>query len=122
MTSPSKKLTESHDVVHGLIGPLQLAIHVVQNRHTGTQKSPWDKTNKGNYHLIKTMYCMSFVGLAPVRLFRPSMAVLYHVNGKLQLSDILFIRSSMLMKKTKFCKQKCYFLPFFCPADHPVAH
>ena len=28
------------------IGPLQLAIHVVQNRHAGTQKSPWDKTNK----------------------------------------------------------------------------
>ena len=29
--------------------PLQLAIHVVQNRHTGEQKSHWDKTNKGNY-------------------------------------------------------------------------
>ena len=83
MTSPSKKPTKSHDVVHGLIGPLQLAILVVQNRHTGTQKSPWDKTNKGHYHFI-TMYCMSFVGLAPVRLLRPSMAVLYHVNGKLQ--------------------------------------
>ena len=27
---------------------------------------------------------MSFVGLAPVRLLRPSMAVLYHVKGKLQ--------------------------------------
>ena len=27
------------------IGPLQLAIHVVQNRQAGEQKSPWDKTN-----------------------------------------------------------------------------
>ena len=26
------------------------------------------------------------------------------------------------MKVTKFCKQKCYFLAFFCPADDPVAH
>ena len=25
------------------------------------------------------------------------------------------------MKATKFCKQKCYFLAFFCPADDPVA-
>ena len=30
-----------------LIGPLQLAIHVVQNRHAGEQKLHWDKTNKG---------------------------------------------------------------------------
>jgi len=29
------------------IGPLQLAIHAVQNRHVGEQKSHWDKTNKG---------------------------------------------------------------------------
>ena len=28
----------------------------------------------------------------------------------------------MLMKAAKFCKQKCYFLAFFCPADDPVAH
>ena len=28
------------------IGPLQLAIHMVQNRHAGEQKSHWDKTNK----------------------------------------------------------------------------
>ena len=28
-----------------LIGPLQLGIHVIQNRHGGEQ---WDKTNKGN--------------------------------------------------------------------------
>ena len=32
--------------VEGSIGPLQLAIHVVQNRHAGEQKSHWDKTNK----------------------------------------------------------------------------
>ena len=29
-----------------IIGPLQVAIHVVQNRRTGEQKSHWDKTNK----------------------------------------------------------------------------
>ena len=29
------------------IGPLQVAIHVVQNRRTGEQKSHWDKTTKG---------------------------------------------------------------------------
>ena len=28
------------------IGPLQLAIHVVQNRHAGEQKSHWDMANK----------------------------------------------------------------------------
>ena len=27
------------------MGPLQLAIHVVKNRHAGEQKSHWDKTN-----------------------------------------------------------------------------
>ena len=26
----------------------------------------------------------------------------------------------MLMKVTKFSKQKCYFLTLFCPADNPV--
>ena len=46
-----------------MIGPLQLAIHVVQNHHTGEQKSRWDKTNKENYHL---KLCMSFVCLVPV--------------------------------------------------------
>ena len=30
---------------------LQLAIHVVQNHHAGMQKSHWDKTDKGNYHI-----------------------------------------------------------------------
>ena len=29
-----------------LIGPLQLAIHVVQDRHAGEEKSHWDKTKK----------------------------------------------------------------------------
>ena len=28
----------------------------------------------------------------------------------------------MLMKAAKFCKQKCYFLPFFCPANHSMAY
>ena len=64
-----------------LIDPLQLSIHVAQNRHVGTQKWHWEKTNKGNYHL---KLCVPFVGLTLVRLLRPNMAVLYHVNGKLQ--------------------------------------
>ena len=29
-----------------IIGPLQLAIHVVQNPYAGEQTSHWDKTNK----------------------------------------------------------------------------
>ena len=32
------------------ISPLQLAIHVVQNRLAGEQKSHWDKPNKETYH------------------------------------------------------------------------
>ena len=34
------------NLISGPIGPLQLAIHVVQNRHVGEQKSHRDKTNK----------------------------------------------------------------------------
>ena len=64
-----------------LIGPLQVAIHVVQNRRTGEQKSHCDKRNKGNYHL---KLCMPFVCLVPVRLLLTSTAGLYHVNGYLQ--------------------------------------
>ena len=60
------------------VGPLQLVIHMVQNRRAGEQKSHWDKTNKENYHL---KLCMSFVCLVPVRLLLSSVAVLYHVNG-----------------------------------------
>ena len=61
-----------------IIGPLQLAIHVVQNRRAGEKMSHWDKTNKENYHV---QLCMSFVCLVPVRLFLFSVAILYHVNG-----------------------------------------
>ena len=60
------------------IGPLQLANHVVQNCRTGEQKSHWDKTDKGNYHL---QLCMPFVCLVPVRILLSGTAVLYHVNG-----------------------------------------
>ena len=34
------------------IGPLQLAIHVVQNRQAGEQKSHWDKTKKQKTEII----------------------------------------------------------------------
>ena len=60
------------------IGPLQLDIHVVQNRHVGEQKSHWDKTNKGNYYL---KLCLPFVCPVAVRRLLSSMAVLFHVNG-----------------------------------------
>ena len=44
----------SREVSHAfinLIGPLQLAIHVVQkNRNAIEQESHWEKTNKENYH------------------------------------------------------------------------
>ena len=67
-----------------VIGPLQVSIDVVQNRHIGTQTSHWDKTNKGNYHLE---LCVPFVGLAPMRLLRASMPVLYHVDGNRQRAN-----------------------------------
>ena len=42
------------------IGPLQLVIHVVQNRSVGEQKSHWDKKNKENYHFkILYVFCLS---------------------------------------------------------------
>ena len=47
----------------------------------GTKPPYWD----ANVALgqDKQKLCMPMVGLAPVRLLRPSMVVLYHVNGKL---------------------------------------
>ena len=47
-----------------LIGPLQLAIHLVQDRRTGEQKPHWDNKNKENYHLklcIGSCVCLLFV-------------------------------------------------------------
>ena len=43
------------------IGPLQLAIHVVQNSRAGEQKSHRDKTNKENYHFRLIYVCLLFV-------------------------------------------------------------
>ena len=63
-----------------IIGPLQLAIHVVQNRRAGEQKSHWDKTNKIRVEMVIFFFC-----LVPVRLLLSSTGrVLCHVNGKLQ--------------------------------------
>ena len=59
------------------IGPLQLAIHMVENRRAGEEKSHWDKTKKENYHLN---LCMSFVCLVPVRLLFSSVEGLYHYH------------------------------------------
>ena len=50
-------------------------------------------TNKGNY-LLKL--CLPFVSLAPVRLLCLSVAVLYHVNGKLQKAYIT-VQSAMVI-------------------------
>ena len=75
-------------VVSALIGPLQLAIHVVHNRRAGEQKSHWDKTNKENYHL---KLCMSFVCLVPERLLLYSMVNLYHMNSYLQRAYLLLV-------------------------------
>ena len=41
------------------IGPLQPAIHVVQNRHGGEQKSHWNKTNKRYSILNGNFLCLS---------------------------------------------------------------
>ena len=67
-----------------VIGPLQVSIDVVQNRHIGTQTSHWDKTNNGNYNLE---LCVPFVGLTPMRLLRAYMPVLYHVDGNCQRAN-----------------------------------
>ena len=72
-----KYLNHAQDPQHK-IGPLQLAIHVLQNRRAGEQKSHWDKTNKENYDF---RLCMSLACLVPVRLLLSSVAVLHHVNG-----------------------------------------
>ena len=55
-----------------LIGPLQLAIHVVQNPHAGEQKSLWDKTNKGihNFKRKFPLFVLSQCDFcSPVRRF-----------------------------------------------------
>ena len=73
------------------IGPLQLAIHEVQNRRAGEKTSHWEKANKENYHF---KLCMSFVCLVPVRLLLSSVAVLSHVNGlnePLAAKDLLIL-------------------------------
>ena len=81
------------------IGPLQLAIHVVQNRRAGEQKSHWDKTNKESYHF---KLCMSFVCLVPVQLLLSNVGVLYHVNGWLQRA--YFKKSVEVMEREELKK------------------
>ena len=57
------------------MGPLQLAIHVVKNRHAGEQKSHWDKTNN----------------LVPMSLLLSREVVFYHVNEEpIHHLDIFF--------------------------------
>ena len=44
------------------IGPLQLAIHVVQNGHAEEQKSHWDKSNKQGAYLSRVPKDRAFSG------------------------------------------------------------
>ena len=46
-------------VAISVIDYLQLAIHVVQNRRAGEQKSHWDKTNKRHVILDDNFLCLS---------------------------------------------------------------
>ena len=62
------------------IGPLQLAIHMVQNHRAGEQKSTLgqDQQNLKAYIILNVT---SFVCLVPLRLLVSGMAALYDVNG-----------------------------------------
>ena len=48
-------------MVTPILGPLQLAIHVVQNRRAGEKKSHWDKTNKSETLLHNCVRVTRFV-------------------------------------------------------------
>lgn len=55
------------------VGPLQLVIHMVQNRHVGQQGTRWEKTNR---KLTSFKMVISFICLLPVYLLLSIMAVL----------------------------------------------
>ena len=55
---------------------LQLAIHVVQNRHAGEQKLHWDKTKQKTYIILNDNF-LCFV-LSQCDFCSFSKAVLYH--------------------------------------------
>lgn len=59
------------------IGPLQLVIHIIQNRHARERETHWDKTNK---ELASFKMVISLVFLVLVSLILSNMAVFYHVN------------------------------------------
>ena len=54
------------------IGPLQLVIHMIQNRHARERETCWDKKNK---ELASFEMVFSLVFLVLVSLMLPSMAV-----------------------------------------------
>ena len=56
------------------------AIHAVQNRRAGEQKSQWEKTKKGIHNFKRAIR-------VPMRLLLSSMTVLYNVNYFGILSD-----------------------------------
>ena len=59
------------------IGPLQLVIHIIQNRHARERETHCDKTNK---ELASFKMVISLVFLVLVSLMLSNMAVFYHVN------------------------------------------
>ena len=54
------------------IGPLQLVIHIIQNRHARERETLWDKTNK---ELASFKMVISLVFLVLVSLILSNMAV-----------------------------------------------
>ena len=59
------------------IGPLQLVIYIIQNRHARERETHWDKTNK---ELASFKMVISLVFLVLVSLMLSSTAIFYHVN------------------------------------------
>ena len=100
----------SKDVLYIILNSLQLAILLVQNSHAGTQRSHWGRTNKGNYHL---KLCLPFVPLAPVRLLRPSMAVLY--KSEWRAAKGLFILAPG--RRVKSLYKACHLLEVATPGS-----
>ena len=61
-----------------LKGPLQLAIHVVQNRHARQQKSHFGQDKQKTYIILNGNFlCLS----CPIVILLSSTVVWYHMNG-----------------------------------------
>ena len=96
------------------IGPLQLlqlAIHVVQNRRAGEQKSHWDKTDKENYYLKS---CMSFVCLYFIVLLK---------RARVPLNDIVNFYCATIRPVLEYCAPVFHYaLPAYLNEDIERIH